>query len=145
MAETLFSPGVLAIENEQPIINAQPIQVGAAIIGPTAIGPVEIPTVVTSYSDYTSKFGSIFRSGSQFFTYFTSISAFNYFQNGGTSLLVTRVTSASFSSATSVSPGGGGIPNALESGVISTESNALLSSILSSPTLYLLDANLYRQ
>tara|TARA_Y100000592_G_scaffold89453_1_gene146709 strand:+ start:821 stop:2848 length:2028 start_codon:yes stop_codon:yes gene_type:complete len=131
MAETLFSPGVLAIENEQPIINAQPIQVGAAIIGPTAIGPVEIPTVVTSYSDYTSKFGSIFRSGSQFFTYFTSISAFNYFQNGGTSLLVTRVTSASFSSATSVSPGGGGIPNALESGVISTESNALLSSISS--------------
>ena len=47
MAETLFSPGVLAIENEQPIINTQPIQVGAAIIGPTVIGPVEIPTVAS--------------------------------------------------------------------------------------------------
>jgi len=124
MAETLFSPGVLAIENEQPIINTQPIQVGAAIIGPTAIGPVEIPTVVTSFSDYTSKYGSVFRSGSQLFTYFTSISAFNYFQNGGTSLLVTRVTSGSFTPATSTN-----IPSGVESGVISTSAGALLSSL----------------
>ena len=40
MAETQFSPGVITIENEQPIINNQPIQVGAAIIGPTTRGPV---------------------------------------------------------------------------------------------------------
>ena len=56
MAETQFSPGVVSIENDQPIINTQPNQVGAAIIGPTVKGPVEVPTVVTSYSDFKSRF-----------------------------------------------------------------------------------------
>ena len=35
MAETLVSPGVLARENDQSQITAQPIQAGAAIVGPT--------------------------------------------------------------------------------------------------------------
>ena len=131
MAETQFSPGVVSIENDQPIINTQPIQVGAAIIGPTVKGPVEIPTICTSYSDYVSKYGNTFTSGSQTYSYFTSISAYNYFQAGGTTLLVSRVTSGSFTSATSNSPGGGGIPNGVESGVLSTEINALLPSISS--------------
>jgi hypothetical protein len=52
MAETLISPGVLARENDQSFITQQPVTVGAAIIGPTVKGPVEIPTVVTTYSDY---------------------------------------------------------------------------------------------
>ena len=34
------------------------VQVGAAIIGPTVKGPVGIPTIVTSYSDYSNKFGT---------------------------------------------------------------------------------------
>ena len=131
MAETQFSPGVVSIENDQPIINTQPIQVGAAIIGPTVKGPVEIPTICTSYSDYVSKYGNTFTSGSQTYSYFTSISAYNYFQAGGTTLLVSRVTSGSFSPATSNSPGGGGIPNSIENGVISTEANALLTSLAS--------------
>ena len=101
MAETQFSPGVITIENEQPIINNQPIQIGAAIIGPTTKGPVEIPTIVTTYSEYLTRFGDTFTSGSQVYSYLTSISAYNYFQNGGTTLLVTRVTSGSFSPATS--------------------------------------------
>ena len=129
MAETQFSPGVVSIENDQPIINTQPIQVGAAIIGPTVKGPVEIPTICTSYSDYVSKYGNTFTSGSQTYSYFTSISAYNYFQAGGTTLLVSRVTSGSFTPATSNSPGGGGIPNSIESGVISTEVDALLPSL----------------
>ena len=120
MAETQFSPGVVSIENDQPIINTQPIQVGAAIIGPTVKGPVEIPTICTSYSDYVSKYGNTFTSGSQTYSYFTSISAYNYFQAGGTTLLVSRVTSGSFSPATSNSPGGGGIPNSIESGVLNS-------------------------
>ena len=99
MAETLISPGVLARENDQSFITTQPVTVGAAIIGPTVRGPVEIPTVVTSFSDYTSKFGSTFESGSQTYSYLTSVSVNNYFQNGGESLLVTRVTSGSFESA----------------------------------------------
>ena len=101
MAETIVSPGVLAIENDQSQIAQLPIEAGAAIIGPTVKGKVGIPTICTTYSDYTSKYGSTFESGSQTFTYLTSISAYNYFQNGGTSLLVTRVVSGSFTSATS--------------------------------------------
>lgn len=124
MAQNQFSPGVVAIENEQPIINNQPVQVGAAIIGPTVKGPVEIPTVVTTYSEYISKFGDVFISGSQTYSYLTSISAYNYFAGGGTTLLVTRVTSGSFTPASSSN-----IPNSLESGVISTDLNALSGSL----------------
>ena len=95
MAETLISPGVLARENDQSFITQNPVTVGAALIGPTVKGQVEIPTIVTSYSDYQQKFGTTFTSASQVYTYFTSIAAFNYFNNGGETLLVTRVVSGS--------------------------------------------------
>jgi len=101
MAETLISPGVLARENDQSQITSQPVQAGAAIIGPTVKGKVNIPTLVTTYSEYLANFGSTFDSGSDEFTFLTSISAYNYFQNGGTSLLVTRVASGSFTAASS--------------------------------------------
>ncbi len=119
MAETLISPGVLALENDQSFITQQPVTVGAALIGPTVKGPVEIPTIVTSYSDYQNKFGTTFLSASQVYTYFTSIAAFNYFNNGGETLLVSRVVSGSFTSAftsasatTNPTPNGCGILNA---------------------------------
>ena len=99
--EILLSPGVVAIENDQSFITQQPVQAGAAIIGPTVKGPVGIPTIVTSYSEYLNKYGDVFISGSQTYSYFTSISAYNYFQNGGNTLLVTRVVSGSFTPATS--------------------------------------------
>jgi len=101
MAETIVSPGVLAIENDQSFITQGPVQAGAAIIGPTVKGKVGIPVLCTTYSDYLNKFGSTFLSGSQTYSYLTSISAYNYFNNGGTSLLVTRVVSGSFTPATS--------------------------------------------
>ena len=101
MAETIVSPGVLAIENDQSFITQGPVTAGAAIIGPTVKGKVGIPTICTTYSDYLNKFGAVFLSGSTTYTYFTSISAYNYFNNGGTSLLVTRVVSGTFSPATS--------------------------------------------
>ena len=101
MAETIFSPGVLTNENDSSFITQQPIEPGAAIIGPSVKGPVERPTIVTTYSEYVNTFGTTFLSGSQDYTYFTSISAYNYFNNGGTSLLVNRVTSGSFTPATS--------------------------------------------
>jgi hypothetical protein len=105
MAETLISPGVLARENDQSQITSQPIQAGAAIVGPTVKGQVNIPKLITTYSEYQANFGTTFESGSvnqmDEYTFFTSISAFNYFQNGGTSLIVTRVASGTFSSATS--------------------------------------------
>ena len=111
MAETLLSPGVLARENDQSFIQGQPLERGAAIIGPAVKGPVEIPTLVGSFSEYTAIFGGATQSGSNVYSYLTSIAANNYFQNGGTSLLVTRVVSGSFTSATSsLMPTGSGGP-----------------------------------
>jgi len=114
MAETLISPGVLALENDQSFITQQPVTVGAALIGPTVKGPVEVPTLVTSYSDYQNRFGTTFLSASQVQTYFTSVAAYNYFNNGGQTLLVARVVSGSFASATTATgsvtgPLGGGV------------------------------------
>ena len=114
MAETLISPGVLSRENDQSQITAQPIQAGAALIGPTVLGKPGIPTLVTTYSEYLATFGSTFLSGSDDYSFLTSDAAFNYFQNAGTSLLVTRVTSGSFSPASSsaVASQTGSLPNA---------------------------------
>ena len=105
MAEILLSPGVLARENDQSQITSLPIQAGAALVGPTVKGKVGIPKLITTYSEYQAYFGTTFNSGSitnaQTFTYFTSVSAYNYFQNGGTSLIVTRVASGSYIPAVS--------------------------------------------
>jgi phage tail sheath protein FI len=101
MAETLLSPGVLTRENDQSQITQGPITAGAAIIGPTVSGPGRIPTLVTSYSDYLNKFGGSFISGGASYEYLTSISAYNYFQQGGNTLLVTRAVSGTFAPATS--------------------------------------------
>jgi len=105
MVETLISPGVLARENDSSFVSRRPVQVGAAIIGPTVKGPVEVPTVATTYNEYVNKFGTTFTSGSstnqKTYTYFTSIASYNYFANGGTSLLVSRVVSGSYQPASS--------------------------------------------
>ena len=122
MAETLISPGVLARENDQSFITQNPVTVGAALIGPTVKGQVEIPTIVTSYSDYQQKFGTTFTSASNVYTYFTSIAAFNYFNNGGDTLLVSRVVSGTFTSA-----------NALDG----TTGNPTISSSVNSASLQL--------
>ncbi len=101
MANFPSSPGVRLNEIDQTFISPAPVAVGAAIIGPTVKGPVEIPTICTSYSDYKSKFGGSFTSGSGIFSYLTSISAYNYFLEGGESLLVARVVNGTYTEATS--------------------------------------------
>ena len=101
MAEALISPGVFLRENDLSQITAGPITVGSALIGPTVVGRKDIPTLVTSYSQYSAKFGTTFISGGNTHEYLTSQAAYNYFQQGGTSLLVTRVTSGSYTEATS--------------------------------------------
>ena len=100
MAETLLSPGVLTRENDQTLITQGPITAGLALVGPTVKGPVNIPTLVTSYSDYKSIFGGAFESASQKYEYLTSVAIANYFQQGGTTALVTRVVSGSYAPAT---------------------------------------------
>jgi hypothetical protein len=148
MAETLLSPGVLARENDQSFIQGQPVSVGAAIIGPAVKGPVEVPTIVTSFSDYTATFGGTIQSGSNVYSYLTSTAVSNYFNSGGTSLLVTRVVSGSgrnFSSATSSliptgssGPTTGGSPFVLETisqGTIMNSTSTGVDGALSSGSI----------
>ena len=106
MAEQIISPGVFTNESVPVTTEAPVVPNGAAIIGPTVLGPVGVPTITTTYSDYKQKFGGTFVSGGVARNYFTNIAAYNYFQQGGQRLLVTRVASASsagnaFTAATS--------------------------------------------
>jgi uncharacterized protein len=128
MAETLLSPGVITRENDQSFIQGQPLERGAAIIGPTAKGPVEIPTIVSSFGEFTNIFGGAVESGSNVYSYLTSITANNYFQNGGTSLLVTRVVSGSFTPAVSslIPTGSGGPTSGLSPFVLETISEGVI-------------------
>jgi uncharacterized protein len=93
MANFTVSPGVAISEIDNTFLTGQPVQAGAAIIGPTVKGPVETPILVTSYSDFQNKFGDTFISGGDAYSYFTSIAAYNYFNYGGTSLIVAYLLS----------------------------------------------------
>ena len=124
MAETtLISPGVLTRENDSSFIGARPVTYGAAVIGPAVMGPVGIPVGVSTFSQYEAIFGGSVESGSQQYTYLNSISARNYFAQGGQSLLVTRVVTGSFSEASS------SIGSTLTSGALVSGANQLLTSI----------------
>lgn len=113
MAETLISPGVLARENDISFIAPAPLEAGAAIIGPTVKGPVEEPTLVTSYGQYQRLFGTTFESGSTKEEFLTSIAVQSYFNQGGPSVLVTRVVTGSFAAAsnTTIASGTGSVTN----------------------------------
>lgn len=100
MSETLLSPGVSSQESDKSLVTKRAAVIGAAIIGPTAKGPL-VPSIVTSMSEYSTIYGDSVISGSTSYSYFTTISAKNYFSQGGQSLLVQRITSGSFTSATS--------------------------------------------
>ena len=95
MAEQIISPGLFQIETDQSIYTQAPPALGAAIVGPTVNGRPFVPTYVTTYNQYLSLFGDIFKSGSYYYEYFTSQAAKEYFANGGKSLLVTRIISGS--------------------------------------------------
>jgi len=112
MANILLSPGVLQREIDASFIAEQPPVIGAAIIGPTVRGPVNVPVSVTSYSDFVDRFGDVLESGSGIYSYFTSIAAYNYFNNGGQNLLVTRVANGTYTSATASIPTGSGTTGA---------------------------------
>ena len=94
MAEKIISPGVFTRENDLSFLPAGIGLIGAAVVGPTVKGPVGIPTLVTSYNEYVSKFGNTFKSGSDYYQYLTSHAAERYLQYGG-ALTVVRVDGAS--------------------------------------------------
>jgi hypothetical protein len=101
MAEQIISPAVYLRENDISVRQPEPLVAGAAFIGPTVKGPVLEPVVVTSYSQYTKKFGDVLTVGNSQKEYFTSIAVKNYFNQGGESALITRVVSGSYNSFTS--------------------------------------------
>ena len=135
--ETLISPGVLTRENDLSQITQLPLTVGLALVGPTVKGQPNIPTVVRSYSDYVNRFGGSFISGGASYEFLTSISAYNYFQQGGETILVTRVTSGSFSAASAsvlISGSSLALPTAsfvletLNYGIMTDNSSSILSN-----------------
>ena len=128
MAEAIISPGVFTRENDISFIQPAAVEAGAAIIGPAVKGPVEKPTLVTSYNDYVRRFGATFESASTSYEFMTSIAVKNYFSQGGNSVLVTRVANGTFDPADSTA-----MYNKKETGVLDTVANSLLASIGTNP------------
>ena len=100
MAEKILSPGVFTNEIDQSFLPATLGPIGAAIVGPTVKGPVLIPTVVSSYSEYVNIFGELIESGSDSYQYLTSHTAKEYLRQGGPCTIV-RVGDADAAKATS--------------------------------------------
>ena len=102
MAEKIVSPGVFTNEVDLSALPAGIAAIGAAIIGPTQRGPANIPTFVTSYSDFVSKFGSVFTSGSgtqeSTYKYLTNYMVQEYMKYADT-CLVTRVMAGNYAYA----------------------------------------------
>ena len=93
MGEKILSPGVFQNESDQSLVQRGIQGTATAIVGPTVLGQPLVPTYVTSYSEFVSKFGETFKSGSYYYEYLTSLAAKDFFQNGGQTLLVTRIIS----------------------------------------------------
>jgi len=115
MAEKIVSPGVFTNEIDQSALPAAIASIGAAVIGPTQRGPANIPTTVTSYSEFLQTFGGVFTSGSEryenTFKYLTNYSAQEYLKYADT-LTVVRVMAGTyayaFSNVISVNSGSDG-------------------------------------
>jgi|694.fasta_scaffold06460_15 hypothetical protein len=99
MSERILSPGVFSRENDLSFVTPAAGEVSTALVGPTTKGPQDIPTIVRSYGEYLNMFGGAFKSGSDYYTHYTALAAEKYFEQGGSSLLVTRVSNQSFSPA----------------------------------------------
>ena len=102
MAEKIVSPGVFTRENDLSFVQQGIGAIGAAIVGPTVKGPAMVPTKVFSYTEYQTLFGDSFKSGSDYFQYFTSITAKEYLKHGGP-LTVVRTLAGTYSNATASS------------------------------------------
>ena len=102
MAEKIVSPGVFTNEIDQSALPAAIASIGAAIIGPTQRGPANIPTTVTSYSEFLQTFGGVFTSGSaryeNTYKYLTNYSAQEYLKYADT-LTVVRVMAGTYAYA----------------------------------------------
>jgi len=143
MAEVIISPGVFQQETDQSFYTANPQVIGAALVGPTVKGSPFVPTYVTSYNQFATLYGDIFKSGSYYYEYFTSQAAKEYFANGGSTMLVTRIISGSANVSTyassSVAASGSVTALTLESvawGNLQNSTSTETSGALASGSLY---------
>ena len=100
MAERIVSPGVFTREQDTSFLTPAPAEVSTAVVGPAVKGPIDIPQVVRSYGEYVAVYGDRFKSGSNYYQHLTSLTAEKFFEQGGDSLLVTRVAPSGYTSAT---------------------------------------------
>jgi hypothetical protein len=68
MAERIVSPGVFTRERDLSFLPQAIGEIGAAIIGPTKIGPAFTPTQVTSFQEFEEIFGTV---DARFYTPYT--------------------------------------------------------------------------
>jgi hypothetical protein len=68
MAERIVSPGVFTRERDLSFLPQGISDIGAAIIGPTKIGPAFTPTQITSFQEFEEVFGAV---DSRFYTPYT--------------------------------------------------------------------------
>lgn len=100
----LISPGFYSREN---VVSNTPNDIvanSAAIIGPTYKGPAMVPVDVYSYGQYQTLFGDLVESGSNFYQYFTSHTAKEYFDKGGERLTIIRILAGDYTAAQSNIP-----------------------------------------
>jgi hypothetical protein len=107
MAEKVVSPGVFTNEIDASFLPAAIGEIGGAVIGPTVKGPALVPTVVESFAEFEAKFGTTFKSGSNYYQYLTSHTVENYLKHAGKCTIV-RILDGTFGPATAAIPTGSG-------------------------------------
>jgi hypothetical protein len=128
MGEKILSPGVFQNESDQSLVQSGTQGTATAIVGPTVLGQPLVPTYVTSYSEFAQKFGETFKSGSYYYEYLTSLAAFDFFNAGGQTLLVTRIISGSSGVSTYASSSIAGIAT-LTAGTAATSTLNLTNAV----------------
>jgi len=84
MSERIVSPGVFTRERDLSFLPIGIGEIGAAIIGPTRTGPSFVPTVVTSFADFETIFGTYTTD------YYTPYAVREYLRSAG-SVTIVRV------------------------------------------------------
>ena len=84
MSERIVSPGVFTRERDLSFLPVGIGEIGAAIIGPTRTGPSFVPTVVTSFADFETIFGTYTTD------YYTPYAVREYLRSAG-SVTIVRV------------------------------------------------------
>ena len=84
MSERIVSPGVFTRERDLSFLPVGIGEIGAAIIGPTRTGPSFVPTVITSFADFETIFGTYTTD------YYTPYAVREYLRSAG-SVTIVRV------------------------------------------------------